>query len=73
MKIIVYFEQISRTKLIEGKQLACRQGTVAQREMAEEILKIVRDNWESLAVKYSIPRGRMEDMRPVFSACYEHL
>ena len=42
-------------------------------EMAEEILKIVRDNWESLAVKYNITRGKMEDMRPAFSACYEHL
>lgn len=45
----------------------------AAREMAEEILKIVRDNWESLAVKYNITRGKMEDMRPAFSACYEHL
>ena len=45
----------------------------AAREMAKEILKIVRDNWESLAVKYNITRGKMEDMRPAFSACYEHL
>lgn len=39
--------------------------------MAEEIISIVKNNWEMLAVKYKIPRGKIEDMRPAFSACYE--
>lgn len=38
---------------------------------AFEIINIVKNNWESLANKYNIPRGKIEDMRPAFSACYE--
>ena len=41
------------------------------RKMANEILETVRNNWEKLAQKYNIPRGKIEDMRPAFSACYE--
>lgn len=41
------------------------------RAMAQEITMIVRENWESLAKKYNISRGQLEDMRPAFSACYE--
>lgn len=41
------------------------------KKMANEILATVRDNWEKLAVKYSISRSKIEDMRPAFSACYE--
>lgn len=37
----------------------------------DEIIQIVRDNWEVLAKKYGIPRGKIEDMRPALSACYE--
>lgn len=40
------------------------------REMANEITETVRNNWEKLAVKYRIPRGKIEDIRPAFSACY---
>ena len=40
-------------------------------KMAEEITEIVKNNWEKLATKYNIPRGKIEDMRPAFSACYE--
>ncbi len=36
-----------------------------------EITQIVKNNWEPLAVKYGIPRGKIEDMRPAFSACYK--
>ena len=32
---------------------------------------IVKNNWESLAVKYGISRGKIDDMRPAFSACYD--
>ncbi len=39
--------------------------------MAKEITETVRNNWEKLAVKYVIPRGKIEDMRPAFDACYE--
>lgn len=35
-----------------------------------EILHIVRGNWENLAKHYNIPRGKIDDMRPAFSACY---
>jgi serine/threonine-protein kinase HipA len=43
------------------------------REMADEITETVRNNWEKLAVKYRIPRGKIEDMRPAFNACDEWL
>lgn len=42
----------------------------AQR-MANEIIDVVKNNWEKLAEKYRIPRGKVEDMRPAFSACYD--
>ena len=41
------------------------------KRMADEIITTVRENWENLAAKYGIPRGKIEDMRPAFSACYE--
>ena len=37
----------------------------------EEILKIVRDNWEKTAARYGLTRRQIEEMRPAFSACYE--
>lgn len=40
-------------------------------KMAKEITETVKNNWEKLAAKYNIPRGKIEDMRPAFSACYE--
>lgn len=41
------------------------------KELANAIITTVRDNWERLAVKYNISRGKIEDMRPAFSACYK--
>ena len=38
---------------------------------AAEILEIVRNNWEKLALQYRIPCTKIEDMRPAFNACYE--
>lgn len=38
---------------------------------AEDILKIVRDNWEKSAIEYGLSRRKIEEMRPAFSACYE--
>ena len=40
-------------------------------KMAKEITEIVKNNWEQLAMKYGISRGKIEDMRPAFSICYE--
>ena len=38
---------------------------------AKEILAIVRENWEKIAVGYGLNRRQIEEMRPAFSACYE--
>lgn len=38
---------------------------------AEEILSVVRDNWEKLAKNYGLSRGQVEDMRPAFALCYK--
>lgn len=40
------------------------------RAYADEIIMIVRNNWESLAQKYGINRKQIEEMRPAFSVCY---
>ena len=40
-------------------------------KMAKDITETVKNNWESLAVKYGISHGKIEDMRPAFSACYD--
>lgn len=40
------------------------------KEMAHNIITIVRDNWEKLAHKYKITRGQVEDMKPAFNECY---
>ncbi len=51
-----------------------KQFGIQQKEaqlVAENMMEIVRDNWEKIAVKYGISRGKIEDMRPAFSACYE--
>lgn len=42
----------------------------AAKQTADEILAVVRDNWEKKAQEYGISRGLIEDMRPAFSACY---
>ena len=36
---------------------------------AQNILAVVKDNWEKLAVKYGIGRSNMEYMRPAFGVC----
>lgn len=36
---------------------------------ASEILKIIKDNWEKIAVKYGVSRASIEYMRPAFSLC----
>lgn len=39
--------------------------------VAEDILQIVRDNWERIAARYALTRRQIEEMRPAFNACYE--
>lgn len=39
--------------------------------VAEDILQIVRDNWEKTAAGYALTRRQIEEMRPAFNACYE--
>lgn len=36
---------------------------------AQNIITVVKDNWERLASKYGISRSNIEYMRPAFSAC----
>lgn len=40
-------------------------------KLAENILAMVRDNWERLAKECGLNRSDIEDMRPAFRACYE--
>lgn len=40
------------------------------KEYAQEILGIVRDNWERLGKEYGLSRGQIEEMRPAFEICY---
>lgn len=37
---------------------------------AEDILAVVRNNWEKLAKEYGLSRGQVEYMRPAFDICY---
>ena len=37
---------------------------------AEDMMAVVRDNWEKLAKEYGMSRGQIEDMRPAFDVCY---
>ena len=42
------------------------------KEYAEDILQVVKNNWERIAKEYGISRGQIENMRPAF-ALYNHL
>lgn len=35
-------------------------------ELAGEILKVVKSNWERVAKEYGLSRGQIENMRPAF-------
>lgn len=41
------------------------------KELLNNILFIVKDNWEKLATKYRISREEIEKMRPAFAICYQ--
>ncbi len=40
------------------------------KKFAEQIVSVVRENWEQLAKECGLSRGQIEDMRPAFSACF---
>ena len=40
------------------------------KDYAEEIRKVVRENWSGLASGYGLTRRQVEEMKPAFSACY---
>lgn len=61
---------ISITLAIDtAPQFGIKKDTAAN--LANEIIAIVKNNWEQLAIKYHISRGQIEDMRPAFNACYQ--
>lgn len=39
-------------------------------KIAEEMISIIRDNWERLSKEYGLSRGQIEYMRPAFDECY---
>jgi serine/threonine-protein kinase HipA len=43
------------------------------KEIADNILTVVRENWESTAKKYGLSHGQIENMRPAFSECYKKI
>ena len=43
--------------------------TQAAEAMADEMIRIVRENWKKLAGKYGLSRGQIENMRPAFQIC----
>ena len=61
-------EEDNRISIDLAVQTAVRFGI--SKSDAEDILKIIRDNWEKTAVGYGLTRRQTEEMRPAFSACY---
>lgn len=43
------------------------------KKIAEEMMSIIRDNWERLAKEYGLSRGQIEYMRPAFDECYSSI
>ena len=61
-------EEDNRISIDLAVQTAVRFGI--SKSDAEDVLKIIRDNWEKTAVGYGLTRRQIEEMRPAFSACY---
>ena len=61
-------EEDNRISIDLAVQTAVRFGI--SKSDAEDILKIIRDNWEKTAGGYGLTRRQIEEMRPAFSACY---
>ena len=66
-------EEDNRISIDLAVQTAVRFGISKSdaEDYAEDILKIIRDNWEKTAVGYGLTRRQIEEMRPAFSACYK--
>lgn len=41
------------------------------KRISGEILTVVRDNWETIAIQYGLKRSDIEDKRPAFGICYK--
>ena len=65
---LIVDEEDNRISIDLAVQTAVRFGI--SKSDAEDILKIIRDNWEKTAVGYGLTRRQIEEMRPAFSACY---
>ena len=65
-------ENDNRISIALAVQVAPRFGIPEKDALiyAEDIMSVVRDNWEKLAKEYGLSRGQIEDMRPAFDACY---
>jgi serine/threonine-protein kinase HipA len=65
-------EDDNRISIELAVQVASRFGITEEdaSTYAADIMAIVRDNWETLAKKYALTRGQIEDMRPAFDVCY---
>ena len=61
-------EEDNRISIDLAVQTAVRFGI--SKSDAEDILKIIRDNWEKTAVGYGLTPRQIEEMRPAFSDCY---
>lgn len=65
-----YDNSISIELAVEAAEYFDMKGNDAE-SIAEEILSVVRNNWEQLATKYGINREQVEEMRPAFDVCYK--
>ena len=65
-------EEDNRISIDLAVQTAVRFGISKSdaEDYVEDILKIIRDNWEKTAVGYGLTPRQIEEMRPAFSACY---
>ena len=64
-----YDNSISIELAIESAEYFDIKRKVAE-SIAEEILSVVKNNWEQLATKYGINREQVEEMLPAFDVCY---
>lgn len=37
-----------------------------EKELSDEIIMVVKNNWERIAKEYGLSRGQIENMRPAF-------